>query len=113
MPKIILIFIFSFFIFISCSEKFAENELALINKLTTQDYNPVELEDAQCILREMKKIMSTEDYNKFIDILLVVDEPDFGNDMTDEESMEFMSFVMLNSAFLKKAGETCDVEMNM
>ena len=113
MPKIILIFIFSFFIFISCSEKFSENELALINKMTTQERDPVELEDAQCLLRDMKKTMATEDYNKFIDILLVVDEPDFGNDMTDEESMEFMSFVMLNSAFLKKAGETCDVEMNM
>ena len=111
MLRTILIFIISSLIFISCSENFAENEQALINKLSSE--GDVALEDAQCLVKEMKEIMPSEDYNKFVDLLLVVDEPGYGEDMTMDEQMEFMGFLMIQTAFLKKAGETCSVEMDM
>ena len=33
-------------------------------------------------------------------------------DMTMEESMELMGIVMMNAGFMKKAGETCGLEMD-
>ena len=112
MLKSLIIFIFSSLIFISCSENFAENELALITELTTQEPNPLELKDAQCLVREMKNEIPSADYDKFIDTLLLMEDPNFGEDMTMDESMELMGMVMMNAGFMKKAGETCSVDMD-
>ena len=112
MLRTILIFIFSSLIFITCSENFAENELTLIDQLTAQGNDQMALKDAQCLVREMKNEIPSDDYNNFIDSLILIEDPNYGEDMTMEESMELMGIVMMNAGFMKKAGETCGLEMD-